>query len=89
MVVQSNTTDLHAKVRPSWAVEHFYFGRDLGSCRQHECCPHFEQVLDEPAAVQSDATVLELQLRAISKKHHGDVAVRYHVRLLSTLEPGG
>lgn len=34
------------------------------------------QVLDEPAADQSDATVLELQLRAISKKQHGDVAVR-------------
>lgn len=33
-------------------------------------------VLDEPAAAQSDATVLELQLRAVSKKHHGDVAVR-------------
>ena len=36
----------------------------------------FLQVLDEPAANQSDATVLELQLRAISKKQHGDVAVR-------------
>ena len=35
------------------------------------------QVLDEPAANQSDATVLELQLRAISKKQHGDVAVRF------------
>ena len=34
------------------------------------------QVLDEPAAAQSDATVLELQLRAVSKKQHGDVAVR-------------
>ncbi|CAM9113014.1 unnamed protein product [Scytosiphon promiscuus] len=34
------------------------------------------RVLDEPAACQSDATVLELQLRAISKKQHGDVAVR-------------
>ena len=33
-------------------------------------------VLDEPAATQSDATVLELQLRAVSKKQHGDVAVR-------------
>uniref|UniRef100_A0A7S3JRL4 Intraflagellar transport protein 46 homolog n=1 Tax=Aureoumbra lagunensis TaxID=44058 RepID=A0A7S3JRL4_9STRA len=32
--------------------------------------------LDEPAAAQSDATVLELQLRAVSKKQHGDVAVR-------------
>lgn len=37
---------------------------------------HHAQVLDEPAADQSDATVLELQLRAISKKQHGDVAVR-------------
>lgn len=35
------------------------------------------EVLDEPAAIQSDATVLELQLRAISKKQHGDVAVRW------------
>ncbi|CAM9375428.1 unnamed protein product [Laminaria digitata] len=34
------------------------------------------KVLDEPSANQSDATVLELQLRAISKKQHGDVAVR-------------
>ncbi|CAM9189549.1 unnamed protein product, partial [Discosporangium mesarthrocarpum] len=34
------------------------------------------KVLDEPAANQSDATVLELQLRAMSKKRHGDVAVR-------------
>eukprot|EP00953_Heterococcus_sp_UTEX-ZZ885_P035395 18278-Heterococcus_DN1.PRE.4 len=34
------------------------------------------KVLDEPTANQSDATVLELQLRAISKKRHGDVAVR-------------
>lgn len=33
-------------------------------------------VLDEPAAAQSDATVLELQLRAVSKKQYGDVAVR-------------
>ncbi|KAJ8598200.1 hypothetical protein CTAYLR_005527 [Chrysophaeum taylorii] len=33
-------------------------------------------VLDEPAAAQSDATVLELQLRAVSKKQHGDLAVR-------------
>jgi intraflagellar transport protein 46 len=33
--------------------------------------------LDEPAAMQSDPTVLELQLRAKSKKqHYGDVAVR-------------
>jgi intraflagellar transport protein 46 len=34
------------------------------------------KVLDEPTANQSDATVLELQLRAVSKKRHGDVAVR-------------
>jgi len=34
------------------------------------------KVLDEPASTQSDATVLELQLRAISKKQHGDIAVR-------------
>mmetsp|Transcript_35269 Transcript_35269/g.60937 ORF Transcript_35269/g.60937 Transcript_35269/m.60937 type:complete len:476 (+) Transcript_35269:90-1517(+) len=34
------------------------------------------KVLDEPSAHQSDSTVLELQLRAISKKQHGDVAVR-------------
>jgi intraflagellar transport protein 46 len=33
-------------------------------------------VLDEPAASQSDSTVLELQLRAISKKASGEVAVR-------------
>jgi intraflagellar transport protein 46 len=34
------------------------------------------KVLDEPAASQSDATVLELQLRAMSKKTHGgDVTV--------------
>lgn len=33
--------------------------------------------LDEPAASQSDPTVLELQLRAMSKKvQYGDVAVR-------------
>jgi intraflagellar transport protein 46 len=33
--------------------------------------------LDEPAAIQSDPTVLELQLRAMSKKQqYGDVAVR-------------
>lgn len=38
---------------------------------------YFVEVLDEPAANQSDATVLELQLRAISKKQHGDVAVRF------------
>jgi len=29
------------------------------------------KVLDEPTATQSDATVLELRLRAISKKTHG------------------
>ena len=34
------------------------------------------RVLDEPAATQSDATVLELQLRAISKKSSGEVSVR-------------
>lgn len=34
------------------------------------------KVLDEPSSQQSDPTVLELQLRAISKKQHGDVAVR-------------
>jgi intraflagellar transport protein 46 len=34
------------------------------------------KVLDEPAANQSDSTVLELQLRAISKKSSGEVAVR-------------
>ena len=35
------------------------------------------KVLDEPASVQSDPTVLELQLRAISKKlQYGDVVVR-------------
>jgi intraflagellar transport protein 46 len=34
------------------------------------------KLLDEPAAHQSDPTVLELQLRAISKKKHGDAAVR-------------
>lgn len=33
-------------------------------------------MLDEPSASQSDATVLELQLRAVSKKQHGgDVTV--------------
>jgi hypothetical protein len=30
------------------------------------------KVLDEPAAVQSDSTVLELQMPAISKKQHGE-----------------
>ena len=34
------------------------------------------KVLDEPAAVQSDATVLELQLRAGSKRAHGDLSIR-------------
>lgn len=35
------------------------------------------KVLDEPAAIQSDPTVLELQLRAMSKKlQYGDVSVR-------------
>jgi len=34
------------------------------------------KLLDEPTASQSDATVLELQLRALSKKQYGDVAVR-------------
>ena len=34
------------------------------------------KVLDEPAAQQSDATVLELQLRAGSKKAHGDLSIR-------------
>jgi intraflagellar transport protein 46 len=34
------------------------------------------KVLDEPAAIQSDSTVLELQMRAISKKQHGEASVR-------------
>jgi len=34
------------------------------------------KVLDEPTATQSDATVLELRLRAISKKAHGSVHVK-------------
>ncbi len=34
------------------------------------------KVLDEPSSTQSDATVLELQLRAISKKSSGEVSVR-------------
>jgi len=34
------------------------------------------KVLDEPAAVQSDSTVLELQMRAISKKQHGEASIR-------------
>lgn len=48
-------------------------------------CPHLRsmqpddlgfKVLDEPSAQQSDAAVLELQLRAVTKRRHGDVAVR-------------
>src|SRR3546814_21169192 len=34
------------------------------------------RVLDEPAAIQSDPTVLELHLKAVSKKQYGAVAVR-------------
>ena len=34
------------------------------------------KVLDEPGSSQSDATVLELQLRAVSKKSSGEVFVR-------------
>ncbi|OQR94562.1 hypothetical protein THRCLA_08152, partial [Thraustotheca clavata] len=34
------------------------------------------KVLDEPSISQSDATVLDLQLRATSKKKHGDIVVR-------------
>ena len=34
------------------------------------------KVLDEPSSTQSDPTVLELQLRATSKKAYGDVSVR-------------
>ncbi|RHZ16199.1 hypothetical protein DYB37_011854, partial [Aphanomyces astaci] len=34
------------------------------------------KVLDEPTIAQSDATVLDLQLRATSKKKHGDIVVR-------------
>ncbi|KAG5180253.1 intraflagellar transport complex B protein 46 [Tribonema minus] len=34
------------------------------------------KVLDEPSAQQSDAAVLELQLRAVTKRRHGDAAVR-------------
>ncbi|ETV92701.1 hypothetical protein H310_13135 [Aphanomyces invadans] len=34
------------------------------------------KVLDEPSIAQSDATVLDLQLRATSKKKHGDIVVR-------------
>lgn len=57
----------------------------------YSCCADHEQVprpdgsedelglkrLDEPAAIQSDPTVLELQLRAMTKKQqYGDVSVR-------------
>lgn len=34
------------------------------------------KVLDEPALIQSDATVLDLKLRAMSKKKHGKIVVR-------------
>nr|CCA27292.1 conserved hypothetical protein [Albugo laibachii Nc14] len=34
------------------------------------------KLLDEPSLTQSDATVLDLQLRAASKKKHGDLIVR-------------
>uniref|UniRef100_K3WW07 Intraflagellar transport protein 46 homolog n=1 Tax=Globisporangium ultimum (strain ATCC 200006 / CBS 805.95 / DAOM BR144) TaxID=431595 RepID=K3WW07_GLOUD len=34
------------------------------------------KVLDEPSLSQSDATVLDLQLRSTSKKKHGDIVVR-------------
>lgn len=34
------------------------------------------KILDEPASVQSDPTVLDLQMRAISKRQHGEAAVR-------------
>ena len=34
------------------------------------------KLLDEPASVQSDPTVLDLQMRAISKRQHGEAAVR-------------
>jgi len=33
-------------------------------------------LLDEPASNQSDSTVLDLQIRAVSKRQHGDAAVR-------------
>lgn len=33
-------------------------------------------VLDEPASSQSDSTVLDLQIRAVSKRQHGEAAVR-------------
>ncbi|CEG37820.1 intraflagellar transport protein 46 homolog isoform x1 [Plasmopara halstedii] len=34
------------------------------------------KILDEPSLNQSDATVLDLQLRSTSKKRHGDIVVR-------------
>ncbi|KAL3665091.1 hypothetical protein V7S43_009724 [Phytophthora oleae] len=34
------------------------------------------KMLDEPSLTQSDATVLDLQLRSTSKKKHGDIVVR-------------
>eukprot|EP00935_MAST-01C_sp_MAST-1C-sp1_P000926 g926.t1 len=34
------------------------------------------KVVDEPAARQSDSTVLELQMRAVSKKQHGEANIR-------------
>lgn len=34
------------------------------------------KLLDEPALIQSDATVLDLKLRAISKKKYGELVVR-------------
>ncbi|KAG6971184.1 hypothetical protein JG688_00004535 [Phytophthora aleatoria] len=34
------------------------------------------KMLDEPSLSQSDATVLDLQLRSTSKKKHGDIVVR-------------
>jgi len=34
------------------------------------------KVIDEPASIQSDTAVLQLQLRSLSKKHHDDVVVR-------------
>ncbi|KAF4317784.1 hypothetical protein BBO99_00005670 [Phytophthora kernoviae] len=45
-------------------------------------CPDGQQdqlglkMLDEPSLAQSDATVLDLQLRSTSKKKHGDIVVR-------------
>ena len=46
-------------------AEHSTMGEDLGL-----------RMLAEPSTKQSDPTVLELQLRALSKKSHGDVMVR-------------